>query len=177
MKITGIIRVNLKQLNLLMFLLLLGYPLIESKAHSDVFSSITLNGDDGGLSYGKEWKSSSLKDEVNLALCVDSDKQNLPKPLVAKLDSNNYSPDSLGVTFILNTIATGIPDFIIRNSVKKNAETSANIAYVPDRKILLVRKWNLIDDDINVLLMNASSKIIQKHYGKMTRDFINQFKK
>ena len=175
MKITGKMRKNLKQWNVLTFLILAGYMFAESKAPLDVFPPLTLKGDDGGLCGGKEWKSSSLKDKVNLVIYVDPDKQDWVKPLVVKLDSINYSPDSLGVTFILNTEATIIPDFIIRNRVQDKAKTSPNITYVLDQEKVLVRKWNLVDNDINVLLMNASGKIIRKHNGKMTRKFINQF--
>jgi len=166
---------NLKKLNFLIFLILLGYPLLESKANPNIFPPVTLHGDNGGLCGGKEWKSSSLKDKVNLVLYVDPDKQEWAKPLVMKMDSLNHSPDSLGVTFILNTGATLIPDFIIRNRVKAKAETATNITYVLDRKKLLVSKWNLADDDINVLLMDASGRIIQRHHGEMTGKFINQF--
>ena len=166
---------KLKRLKFLLFLILLGYPLMESKAKPNIFPSVTLNGDNGGLCGGKEWKSSSLQDKVNLVLYVDPDRQSWAKPLVTKLDSLNYSPDSLGVTFILNTDATIIPDFVIRNRVKAKAKASVNMNYVLDRKKLLVRKWNLADDNINVLLMDASGRIIQRHHGEMTGNFINQF--
>ena len=166
---------NLKRLNFSMFLILLGYSLIVSRANADILPPVNLSGNNGGLCGGKEWKSSSLQNKVNLVLYVDPDKQEWMKPLVMKLDSINYSPDSLGVTFILNTDATIIPDFIIRNRVKEKAKTSSNISYVLDRDKLLVRKWDLKDDNINVLLLDASGRIIQKHHGQMTKKFINQF--
>jgi len=167
--------VNLNKLNLLLFVLLTGNLLWETNVYADVFPPLTLKGENGGLCGGKEWNSKVLKDKVNLVLYVDPDKQDWVKPLVMKLDSINYSPDSLGVTFILNTDATIIPDFIIRNRVQEKAKTSTNIAYVLDRKKLLVRQWNLKDDNINILLLDSSGKIIQKHHGQMTRKFINQF--
>ena len=165
---------NLNRLNILIFLIMIAYPLMDSKANADVLPTIILNGDNGGLCGGKEWKSSSLQDKVNLVLYVDPDRQSWAKPLVTKLDSLKYSPDSLGITFILNTDATIIPDFIIRNRVRAKAKTSTNMTYVLDRKKMLVRKWNLADDDINVLLMDASGEVVQQHHGEMTGDFITQ---
>lgn len=166
---------NLKKMKLLLLLTLFAFSFAQDKAIADDLPLLKLSGEKGGLCGGKEWKSSSLKDKVNLLLYVDPDKQSWIKPLVAKLDSIHYSPDSLGITFILNTDATIIPDFIIRNRVREKAKKASSIAYVLDRNKLLVKKWNLIDDNVNVLLLDASGKIIQKHYGQMTKEYINQF--
>ena len=166
---------NLKYLNILMILIMLVSPLFESEANADVYSPVILSGDNGGLCGGADWKSSSLKGKVNLVLYVDPDKQSWVKPLVVKLDSAHFAPDSLGITFVLNTDATIIPDFLIRNRVQKKAKTSPEIAYVLDRTKMLVRKWKLKDDNINVLLLDASGNIIQKHHGQMSQEFINQF--
>ncbi len=166
---------NLNRLNFLMLSLLLGFLFVESKANTNGLPLVTINGDNGGLCGGAEWKSNSLEGKVNLVLYVDPDKQSWIKPLVTKLDSMCYAPDSLGITFILNTDATIIPDFIIRNRVREKAKKASSIAYVLDRNKLLVKKWNLIDDNVNVLLLDASGKIIQQHDGQMTKDYINQF--
>ncbi len=166
---------NRKRLYFLILFILSGYLLLRGNAFADGFSALTLRGEDGGMCGGKEWKSSSLKNKVNLLLYVDPDKQSWVKPLVAMLDSIHFSPDSLGITFVLNTDATIIPDFIIRNRVREKAKASSDIAYVLDRTKMLVRKWKLKDDDINVLLLDASGNLIREHYGAMTKEFINQF--
>ena len=154
--------------------LLSGYILLLGKTEAAIFPEITLNGDNGGLCGGKEWKSSSLKNKVNLLLYVDPDKQSWIAPLVKKLESLHYLPDSLGITFVLNTDATIIPDFIIRNRVREKAKASLDIAYVLDLSKMLVRKWKLKDDNVNVLLLDRSGNLIQEHHGKMTHTLINQ---
>jgi len=159
----------------LLLLTLFSYLHTDGKAFASVFPPVTLNGENGGLCGGKEWNSDVLKGKVNLVLYVDPDKQEWVKPLVMKLDSSHYSPDSLGVTFILNTDATIIPDFLIRNRVQEKAKAAPDIAYVLDRTKMLVQKWKLKDNNINVLLLDASGNIIQKQYGQMTQAFINQF--
>ena len=166
---------NLKRLNVIITILLLVYPLMAGKSNAEVLPAVNLSGENGGLCGGSEWKSSSLKGKVNLLLYVDPDKQSWVKPLVTKLDSVRFVPDSLGITFVLNTDATIIPDFLIRNRLQKKAQASPDIVYVLDRTKMLVRKWKLKDDNINVLLLDASGNIIQKHYGQISQEFINQF--
>ncbi len=166
---------NLKKMKLLLLLTLFAFSFAQDKAIADGLPLLKLSGEKGGLCGGKEWKSSSLKNKVNLLLYVDPDKQSWIKPLVTKLDSLHYSPDSLGITFILNTDATIIPDFIIRSRVREKAKVSSDIAYVLDRTKMLVRKWKLKDDNVNVLLLDKSGNLIQEHHGEMTQVFINQF--
>jgi len=160
---------------LIIIITLINFLAIQTKADSTRFPAIVLDGDNGGMADGSKWESISLKNKVNLILYVDPDKQKEIKPLAVKLDSLNYSSDSLNMTFILNTSATIIPNFIIRNRVKKKAKSSDNIIYVLDEEKILVKEWNLIDNDINVLLMDTSGKILVNHHGKMTKEFINGF--
>ncbi len=166
---------NMMRKNLLIITIMVISSTFSRLQAQTILPTISLSSDDGGLTNGGEWQSSSLKDKVNLLLYVDPDKHSDVKLLVAKLDSINYSPDSLGITFIVNTGATIIPNFIIRNRMKKRAESSPNITYVLDQKKVLVKNWDLIDDNLNILLIDASGKITEKHHGKMTEKFINQF--
>ena len=160
---------------LIIIIMALSSSLSLLKAQETILPALTLSGDDGGLTNGDEWKSSTLKDKVNLLLYVDPDKHRDVKRLVTKLDSINYTPDSLGITFILNTGATIIPNFLIRNRMKKRAENTPNFTYVLDQEKVLIKKWDLIDNDINILLIDRYGKIIEKHHGKITNEFINQF--
>jgi len=59
--------------------------------------------------------------------------------------------------------------------VREKAKVSSDIAYVLDRTKMLVRKWKLKDDNVNVLLLDKSGNLIQEHHGEMTQVFINQF--
>jgi predicted transcriptional regulator len=136
---------------------------------------VVLKGDSGELAGGGEWSSSSLTGKVNLILYIDPDKQNEIKKLVAKLDSINYSHDVLNITFILNTAATIIPDFIIRSRIKKRAEKVPNTNYVLDFKKILVEKWNLNDNAANVLLTDTKGNVIEHHNGKMDERNIKYF--
>ena len=165
---------RLQSINILTLLLLIWYPFFESKAHSEELPLLTLRGEKGGLADGGEWLSSTLKDKVNLLLYVDPDKQSRVKALVTKLDSIQYSPDLLGLTFILNTEATIIPDFILANRVKKRAKEMKHINYVLDRDKVLVREWNLVDNDVNILLLDNKGIIVEKISGKISTEMAEE---
>jgi predicted transcriptional regulator len=138
---------------------------------------VVLNGEDGESAGGGEWSSSSLNGRVSLILYVDPDKQGDVKELVSKLDSINYSKDKLNITFILNTAATIIPNFIIRNRLKKRAEEVPNTHYVLDFKKVLVKDWNLTDDDANVILIDADGNIVEQHKGEISKRIIREIVK
>ena len=136
---------------------------------------VVLSGKKGGLPNGEAWRSSSLAGTANLILYVDPDKKKDAEALVQKIDSLNYDKNTFKVIYILNTAATVIPNFLIRGLLKKKAEKSPSITYILDEKKTLVKKWNLHDDEINVLLIAADGTIVEKHHGKMSKEYLKQF--
>jgi predicted transcriptional regulator len=164
----------MKNMILLILLIVQSCPIIADANDPDTLPIVILSGNDGGYIDGQIWNSDVLKNKINLVLYVDPAKQNLLKPLLARLDSISYSSNLLGTTFILNTAATVIPDFVIRNKVRERAKFSKNTTYVLDRNKVLVKKWRLIDNDINVLLLDKDGKILQKRYGEMNKIVIDQ---
>ncbi len=133
---------------------------------------VSLSGDNGGLHNGKPWNSNVLRDKVNLLFYIDPDKQKQVKPLLDRLDSLNFSAEKLGSTFILNTAATIIPNFILRHKVAERARQTAGTSYVLDQNRVLVDKWHLKDDDINILLIDAAGSLLFKHSGDLSPDLI-----
>ncbi len=145
-------------------------------SNAAVLPLVKIEGDDGGLPNGGIWSSDDLDKKINLVLYVDPDKKGAAEPLVNRLDSLlNSIHDSLSVTFILNTEATIIPNFIIRNRLKKKAEQSPFITYVLDERRTLVKKWNLIDNEINVLIVDKNGAVLFNHSGKMSREYMDKF--
>jgi len=133
---------------------------------------VSLSGEDGGLHNGEPWNSSILRDKINLLFYIDPDKQRQVKPLLARLDSLDFSTEKLGSTFILNTSATIIPDFILRHKVAERARKANGTRYVLDLNRVLVDKWHLKDDDINILLFDAGGALLFKHSGDISPDLI-----
>lgn len=138
---------------------------------------IVLKGDDGGTVAGKEWNSGKLKGKTNLILYVVPQKKGDVMPLVKKIDSLNYSPAVLGVTFVINAKATSVPDFIIRRMIKKRAQSNKNVLYLLDRNRIMVNEWHLKDNDINVLLTDPSGRVLHNHNGSITKAYIENLVK
>ncbi len=133
---------------------------------------VSLSGKDGGLHNGNPWNSNVLRDKANLLFYIDPDKQKQVKPLLDRLDAINFSTEKLGSTFILNTSATIIPDFILRHKVAERARADKTVRYVLDLNRVLVEKWQLKDDDINILLFDAGGNLLFKHSGDISPDLI-----
>jgi predicted transcriptional regulator len=140
---------------------------------SVLLPDIVLKGKDGGLHDNSEWRSTTLKNNINLLFYVDPDKQRQIKPLLARIDSLSFSHEVLRKTFVLNVSATMIPDFILLKKVAKRAKTAQNLTYVFDNEKVLVKKWNLVDDDINILLFDSSGYVVYKHSGEITHNNIS----
>lgn len=137
-------------------------------------TKIILKGDNGGYANGKTWNSDSLKGKINLILYTDPDQQKLAQLLVSKLDTLTFSKNRLRITFMLNTAATIIPNFIIRTKLKQKAKVSKNIEYVLDQNKKLVTKWNLKDEDLNVIILDKSDKVLYNHFGNITENDIKK---
>ncbi len=151
------------------------YPSLKSQIQAEELSGLILKGKNGGLADGSEWASDKLKNKINILFYVVPDKQSWVKQLVVRLDSIQYKPELVALTFIINTSATIIPDFILINRVKKKAEENKQISYVLDRNKILVKEWNLFDNDVNVLLLGQSGKVIQKYNGRISAEKADQF--
>ncbi len=157
-----------------LFVVLLLCSVSEITGQSTMLPSIALKGENGGTADGKEWNSSNLTGKINLILYVDPGKKESATPLIDKIDSLNYAPDSLGITFIVNTQATFIPDFLIQKMIKSRAEENKNILYVLDQNKVLIKEWKLTEENINVLIIDSSGKTLHRHDGEITEEYINK---
>ncbi len=159
-------------LGLSVFLLLCQAP--AEAIQDEVLPFVVLKGEEGGVVTGEEWKSSDLKGKTNLLLYVDPGKKKKATPLIEKIDSLNYSPETLGIHFIVNTRATSIPDFLIRTMIKKRARANKDICYVLDRNRVLVKRWDFTEDHLNILVLDPSGKIQHAYAGEITDEYMNE---
>ena len=135
---------------------------------------VVLEGEDGGTASGEGWNSRNLTGKTNLILYVDTEKKKSATPLIEKIDSLRYPPDTLETTFIVNTKATIIPDFLIRTMIKRRQKANENIRYVLDRNEVLIKKWNFTDDYLNVLVLDPYGKILHRHAGEISDEYIDK---
>jgi len=137
---------------------------------NEIPKEIKLLNDGGGLTDGMEWNSSGLKGKLNLLLYLDPDKKDDIDNFMNEFNHKNYDNSKLGITSILNLKATWLPNFAIEEKLKSQQEKFKNIIYVKDKSKLLVDKWDLADNSVNILLFDKNGKLIYQHNGKFTKD-------
>ena len=152
--------------------LMLPGPLSVTLAQEIMLPPVVLTGEEGGTAAGEEWNSHDLTGKIQLILYVDPGKKKKATPLIDRIDSLHYSPDNLGITFIINTKATSIPDAIIRLMIKRRARANKNIQYVLDRNRVLVSKWDFTEEHLNILLLDHSGVVLHRYAGEISEEYI-----
>lgn len=149
-------------------------PPMETAEQDTKLPAVVLKGEDGGTATGEEWNSANLLGKTNLVLYVDTGKRQQAMPLINRIDELSYSPDTLGVSFVINTSATSIPSFMIRMMIKQREKANSKIRYVLDKKEVLIRDWDFTDEYVNVLILDPTGKVLHRYAGEITEEYIDQ---
>ena len=149
-------------------------PPTEAAEPDTKLPTVVLKGEDGGTATGEAWKSSNLIGRTNLILYVDTGKRQQAMPLINRIDELSYSPDTLGVSFVINTSATSIPSFMIRMMIKQREKANSKIRYVLDKKEVLIRDWDFTDKYVNVLILDPTGKVLHRYAGEITEEYVDQ---
>ena len=149
-------------------------PPTEVAEQDAMLPALVLKGEDGGTATGEEWNSANLIGKTNLILYVDTGKRQQATPLVNRIDALSYSPDTLGVSFVINTSATSIPSFMIRMMVKQREKANSKIRYVLDKKEVFIRDWDFTDEYVNVLILDPWGKVLHRYAGEITEEYIDE---
>lgn len=131
-------------------------------------SPVTLSGDNGGKTDGSVWNSSSLKGKVHIVFYVDPDKKDLNEALSKALKKRHFNRSKYASVAIVNLAATWMPDVAIESKLKSKQKEFPDTTYVKDKKKVLVKKWNLADDNSDVLVFSKSGELIYKKFGKLS---------
>jgi predicted transcriptional regulator len=78
-------------------------------------------------------------------------------------DRSNYASVA-----IVNLAATWMPNALIESKLKSKQKEFPDTTYVKDKKKVLVGKWNLADDNSDVLVFDKSGALIYKKFGKLS---------
>ena len=131
-------------------------------------SSLTINGEEGGRIDGKAWNSSSLKGKVHILFYVDPDKKDVNEALSKALKKRHFDRSKYASVAIINLAATWMPNIAIEAKLKSKQKEFPDTTYVKDKKKVLVKKWDLADDNSDVLIFDKSGKLIYKKFGKLS---------
>jgi YtfJ family uncharacterized protein len=130
--------------------------------------SVVLTGDNGGKVDGTDWSSSMLKGKVHIMFYVDPDERKLNEPLTQALKKHHFDRKKYASVAMINLAATWLPNAILESKLKAKQKEFPDTIYVKDRKKVLVKKWDLADDNSDILIFDKSGKLIYKKFGKLS---------
>ena len=136
-------------------------------------SSVSIDGKNGGKVDGTPWSSKMLKGKVYIVFYVDPDKKDLNEDLSNALKKRHFSRKKYGSVAIINLAATWMPNALIESKLKTKQKKFPDTIYVKDKKKVLVSKWNLADDNSDILIFNKKGKLIYKKFGKLSAEEIS----
>lgn len=154
---------------ILLFILILT---ITNTLHAKL-TPISLEGKSGGRIDGTKWSSSEIKDKVYVLFYVDPDKKDLNEHVANALKNKKFDTKHYGTIVIINMAATWLPNFAITSSLKEKQAKYPEAIYIKDLNKTVVKKWNLKDDDSNILLFNKKGELIFNESGKLSQEKIS----
>ena len=135
---------------------------------------VTLQGEEGGKADGTPWHSSMLKGKVHVLFYVDPDEKDLNEAFADALHEKHYDAKRFGTVAVVNLAATWKPDAIIEMLLKKKQKQYPRTVYVKDKHKTLVKRWQLADDNSDVLIFGKDGKLLYQHFGKMDKKEIDK---
>jgi YtfJ family uncharacterized protein len=130
-------------------------------------SNVVIDGENGGNVNGKAWNSSMLKGKIYTVFYVDPDEKDLNNPLANALKARKFDRKKVNSVAIINLAATWLPNIVIEAKLKNKQKKFPNTVYVKDKKKILVKEWNLADDNSDILIFDKKGKLIYKKFGKV----------
>ncbi len=150
----------------LLALLMTGITLFALDVGSPL-PSVTLQDDEGGRIDGTAFNSDILRDKVHVIFYVDPDEKDLNNALSDALKAEVFDRSKYGSVAIINMDATWLPNMAIASSLEKKQKKFPDTIYVKDLKKVLVKRWEIADDDSDVIILDKSGKVIYLHEGRL----------
>ena len=130
---------------------------------------VVLKGDLGGRLDGTQWSSEELvSGKVIVLFYVDPDESELNNHVSDALKAENYPKEKYGSIGMANMAATWLPNFAINMKLKSKQEQYKNTLYVKDLEKTLVKKWELSDDNSDVVVFGKDGSVLYSVDGKFT---------
>jgi len=83
-------------------------------------------------------------------------------------DKHHFDRKKYASVAMINLAATWLPNAILESKLKAKQKEFPDTIYVKDRKKVLVKKWDLADDNSDILIFDKSGKLIYKKFGKLS---------
>lgn len=150
----------------LLTLLITGVTLFALDVGSPL-PSVILQDDEGGRIDGTAFDSDILRDKVHVVFYVDPDEKDLNSALSDALKAEAFDRSKYGSVAIINMDATWLPNMAIESSLEKKQKKFLDTIYVKDLKKVLVKRWEIADDDSDIIILDKSGKVIYLHEGRL----------
>ena len=130
---------------------------------------VTISGDNGGMAKdGSAWSSKSIQDKVYVMFYVDPDKKDLNEAFSDALKAKKYrEKGSYGSIAVVNLAATWKPNVIIESLLKSKQKEFPETIYVKDKNSVLVKEWELADDNSDIIIFDKDGTVLFYKAGKM----------
>ena len=142
--------------------------MIQAVNIGDTLPQVTLEKENGGTSNDKPWHTTSLKGKVHVVLYMDPDERKGTQPLLDALNQLDVDSKVYSTVAIVNLSATWMPDYILESILSKKQKELKNTSFIFDKEKILVKKWQMIDDESNILIVDKSLKVIYRKIGKIS---------
>ena len=142
--------------------------MIQAVNIGDTLPPITLEKENGGTSNDKPWHSTSLKGKVHVVLYMDPDERKGTQPLLDALNQLDVDSKVYSTIAIVNLSATWMPDYILESILSKKQKELKNTSFIFDKEKMLVKKWQMIDDASNILIVDKNLRVIYRKMGKLS---------
>ena len=135
---------------------------------------VVIGGEDGAKVDGTSWDSAMLNGKIHTFFYVDPDKKDLNNALADALKAKRFDREKVNSVAVVNLAATWLPNAIIESKLKEKQKKYPHTIYVKDKKKVLVKKWNLEDDNSDILIFDKKGKVIYKKFGKVSDNEIHK---
>jgi predicted transcriptional regulator len=153
---------------------LLPFAALAAPTVGEQLPTVTLSGKDGGRVTGEPWSSDEIKDKVYVMFYVDPDEKDINDHVSEALKNEHFPLDKYGSIAVINMAATGLPNFLINRSLKSKQKEFPNTIYLKDMRKVLVKKWDVDDDNNDVLVFAPDGKLVFYRAGKLSKGDIQE---
>jgi predicted transcriptional regulator len=129
-------------------------------------AKITLDGENGSNTQGGVWHSTSLKGSMHLVIYMDPDERSNIEPLMKKI--RTLKQPQFRTVAIVNLSATWKPNSVLMSKLKKGQKGMGKAIYLFDKKRVLVKQWDLKDDNTVAMVFDKKGKLLYKKTGPLS---------
>jgi hypothetical protein len=164
----------MKLMKLCCALLLLAHTSAFALTVGKVAAQVKIGEDDGGKVNGAAWSSTELTGKVTVFFYVDPDEKDLNNALADALKKEKFTHKDYQSIAVINMAATWAPNFAIESKLKDKQKEFPTTIYVKDKNKILVKKWNLGDDNNVFVLFDKEGKVLFHRDGKVDKAEIDK---